>query len=47
MEVIKWIIFILFCGIVLGLSLFLFCALKVASKSDEEEERRSHYTHTG
>lgn len=34
----KWLIFILFIGIVFGLSLFLYSILKVASRCSREEE---------
>ena len=40
----KWIIFIV---LVLGLSLFLFYALKISSKSAREEERRIKYKKLG
>ena len=42
-KVIKWIIFAVFLVLVLGLSLFLFCALKVSSRCSREEERRDVY----
>ena len=40
----KWLIFIV---LVLGLSLFLFCTLKISSKSAREEERRIKYKKSG
>ena len=39
----KWLIFIVFIVLVLGLSLFLYCALKISSKNAREEERRIKY----
>lgn len=39
----KWLIFVVFIVLVLGLSLFLFCALKISSKCAREEERRIKY----
>ena len=42
----KWLIFILFIVLVCGLSLFLFCAIKIASKCTREEERRNAYINT-
>lgn len=39
----KWLIFIVFIALVLGLSLFLFCALKISSKCARGEERRIKY----
>ena len=43
MPVWKWLIFIIFIVLVCGLSLFLFCAIKIASKCTREEERRIKY----
>ena len=43
MPVWKWLIFIIFIVLVCGLSLFLFCAIKIASKCTREEERRNAY----
>jgi len=40
MEWWKWLIFIIFIGIVLGLSLFIFAALKISSRESRMEERR-------
>lgn len=42
----KWLIFIIFIVLVCGLSLFLFCAIKIASKCTREEERRNAYINT-
>ena len=39
-------IFIIFIVLVCGLSLFLFCAIKIASKCTREEERRNAYVNT-
>ena len=39
----KWLIFIVFIVLVLGLSLFLFWALKTSSKSAREEDRKIKY----
>ena len=39
----KWLIFVVFIVLALGLSLFLFCALKISSKCVREEERRIKY----
>ncbi len=47
MPVWKWLIFIIFIVLVCGLSLFLFCAIKIASKCTREEERRNAYINTG
>ncbi len=38
----KWLIFIVFMVVVIGLSLFLFCALKISSKSSKEEGRNAY-----
>ena len=46
MPVWKWLIFIIFIVLVCGLSLFLFCAIKIASKCTREEERRNVYINT-
>lgn len=40
----KWLIFIV---LVLGPSYFLFCALKISSKSAREEERKIKYKKLG
>jgi uncharacterized protein YpmS len=40
----KWLIFILFLVLVIGLSLFLYCGLKISSKYSREEERRNSYS---
>ena len=45
--VIKWLIFSVFFVLVLGLSLFLFCALKISSRCSREEERRDAYKYIG
>lgn len=41
----KWLIFILFLVLVIGLSLFLFCGLKISSKYSREEERSNYYSY--
>ena len=47
MPALKWLIFIVFIVLVLGLSLFLFCTLKISSQSAREEERRIKYKKLG
>lgn len=42
----KWLIFILFLVLVIGLSLFLYCGLKISSKYSREEERSNYYSCT-
>lgn len=43
----KWIIFVIYIGLVSGLILFLYSCLKISSRESREEERRDAYTHTG
>ena len=40
----KWLIFILFLVLVIGLSLFLYCGLKISSKYSREKERSNSYS---
>ena len=42
----KWLIFIIFMVIVIGLLLFLYAGLKLSSKCSREEEGRNAYTNT-
>lgn len=46
-KMLKWLIFIIFIVMVSGLSLFLFCALKISSRCTREEERRDVYKNIG
>jgi uncharacterized protein YpmS len=42
----KWLIFIIFIVVVIGLLLFLYAGLKISSKCSREEEGRNAYTNT-
>ncbi len=42
----KWLIFIIYIVVVIGLSLFLYVGLKISSKCSREEEGRKVYINT-